>query len=259
PPAAPRARHGYRPPLGLPLRRDSRWGTIISVLAHALLILLILAPLFQHDVALVVTQSGGGPGPRGGGGGGRQGTGGERPREEHIRYFALAPAAAPPLAAAQPPKPLPPPLAKVDVKVDAAPPPVALAPAAGIGGGTGNDGTNGMGPGSGGGVGTGTGTGIGSGTGPGTGGGGVGDTAIATNYFANFPLDHPSSLTGRTIKIRFALDSTGKVLQVEFDPTGTRSFDQELRQRLMTFKFRPAFLRSSGAPVPSVYETVISF
>ena len=62
----------------------------MSFLLHALVILLFLVPLFEHDVTLLATRSGGGPGPAGGGGGGRRGTGGEQ-REEHVRYVALAP------------------------------------------------------------------------------------------------------------------------------------------------------------------------
>src|SRR6516162_2350469 len=71
-----RTRPPFRPPTGLPLRRESRWGTVVSVLLHALVILLILAPIFGHDVALVATRDGLGPGARGGGGGGDRGSGG---------------------------------------------------------------------------------------------------------------------------------------------------------------------------------------
>jgi protein TonB len=270
PPAAPPARRpAYRPPLGLPLRRESRWGTVVSVLLHALVILFVLAPLFQHDVALVATRGGGGPGPVGGGGGGNRGSGGQ-PREEHIRYFTVAapaptplvtpkPAVPKPPAPVVPPQPVVPQIAKVDEHVDSTPPPTAIAPVAGVGGGTGNDGTRGTGPGTGGGIGTGVGTGTGSGEGPGTGGAGVGDTAIATNYFADIPMEHPKSVAGKSITIHFALDDAGRIMRVEFESTGSRSFDKELREHFMNWKFRPAFLRSSGTPVPSVYPTTVSF
>ena len=88
PPAPPAPHPAYRPPLGLPLRRESRWGNVVSLLLHALIILLILVPLFEHDVLLKATRGGGGPGPAGGGGGGHRGTGG-RPRQENVRYFAV--------------------------------------------------------------------------------------------------------------------------------------------------------------------------
>ena len=118
----------------------------------------------------------------------------------------------------------------------------------------------GAGPGTGGGIGTGSGPGRGSGEGPGTGGGPLGDTAQATNYFAVLPLDsHPRNLDGKQLTLRFALDERGTITRVEFASTGDRGFDKKLREKMMEWKFRPAFLRSSGTPVASVYETQIGF
>jgi len=251
----------YRPPLGLPLRRESRWGSVVSFLVHALIVLLVLAPLMQHDVALLATHVGLGAGPRGGGGGGNRGSG-VRPREEHVQYVRTVPrVATAPLQPPVPPKPkpVPPPppptiptIARVEVKVDASAPslPTNIADGSAVG----------AGPGTGGGIGTGSGPGRGSGEGPGTGGGPLGDTAQATNYFAVLPLDsHPRNLDGKQLTLRFALDERGTITRVEFASTGDRGFDKKLREKMMEWKFRPAFLRSSGTPVASVYETQIGF
>lgn len=255
-----RSRPAYRPPLGLPLRRESRWGTLVSMLFHALVILLILAPLMDHDVLLEATRGGLGPGPAGGGGGGSKGAAG-RPREEHIQFVRSQPqVAAAPIPTPVPPKPvIPPPqpptvptLAKIDVKIDAGPP--VAAP------NFGDAGTLGAGPGTGGGIGTGTGPGRGSGTGPGTGGGAIGDTALANAYFSTMPLSGvPHSLSGKQVVVRFALDDRGNILRIDFASTGSSSFDKSLRETLKEWKFHAAFLRSSGIPVPSVYETQIGF
>jgi hypothetical protein len=262
-PAAPRApRPRYRPPLGLPLKRDSRWGQAVSFLLHALLILFILAPLFQHDVELVAERGAGGAGPAGGGGGGHRGTGGES-NPEALRFFATPPApkaAATPLVAPQPPKPVPPPpppdpvpAPKVDVPVEAPPSAVAVAPNSGVGGGTGNDGTGGTGPGTGGGVGTGTGTGKGSGTGPGTGGEG-GEIYLATPEALLLPpIPAPNRVKGKTLLVKFSIDERGKVLRVEFASSGDGGYDKQMRAKFLEYKFRPAH-KGDGTPVASVYE-----
>ena len=261
PPAGRALRPRYRPPLGLPLRRDGRWGEVWSLVLHVLVIFLILAPLFQHDVALVAERGAGGPGPAGGGGGLR-GTGGAE-RAERVRFFGVAPAPPPaptppvtfvpptpkPIAPpVPPPVPVPPTVAPPDV----APPPAELAPVVGAGGGTGADGTAGTGPGAGGGVGTGIGPGRGSATGPGTGGDG-GQIYLATPEAMILPpYDRPSSVQGKKVHIDFSLDERGKVLGVVVTPTGSRSYDKLLRARLLEYKFRPAH-RSDGTPVASVY------
>ena len=256
----------YRPPLGLPLRRESRWGSVVSLLLHGLLLLLIFMPLFEHDVLLQATRGGGGPGPVGGGGGGQRGTGGES-RQENVRYVAVAPApaSAPAIVAPQPPKPVPPPPEpvppeppKVDVKLDASMAPAAIAPVAGTGGGTGSDGTGGTGPGTGGGTGSGVGTGTGSANGPGTGGDGMSDTMIAHPTYQPLPFDPaPSSVRGKPLKVQFLLDDRGNILKVQFASSGDRSYDKAVRETFSRWTFRPAVLRTTGAPVPSVFE--ISF
>jgi periplasmic protein TonB len=258
-PQAPRTK--YRPPLGLPLRRDGRWGDIVSLVVHALIVLLVLAPLFEHDVKLVAMMGAGGAGPVGGGGGGHRGTGGQD-LGERLRFFSTAPApqpASPPLASPQPAKPvIPPPPAPPEpqlpvvaaVDVPALP---TTAPVVGTGGGTGNDGTGGTGPGTGGGVGTGIGTGKGSGAGPGSGGEG-GKIYPATSDYAIMPLmDKPASVRGKKLKLSFSIDERGKVLRVEFESTGDRSYDKQLRAKLLEYRFRPAHTLD-GTPVPWVYE-----
>lgn len=231
------------------------------MLLHLLILFLILVPLFEHDVELVAERGAGGAGPVGGGGGGRRGNGGEN-REEHVRYVAVKPPAAPPaqqLQAPTPPKPVPPPpkeivppVATVEIKLDVPPAQVDVAPVAGTGGGSGTDGTKGTGPGTGGGTGTGAGTGTGSANGPGTGGDG-GDIYLATpEYLILPPLPSPSSVRGKKLKLLFALDDHGKVLRVEFESSGDRSYDKLLRAKCLEYKFRPAHKRD-GTPVASVF------
>ena len=70
---------------------------------------------------------------------------------------------------------------------------------------------------------------------------------------------HPRNLDGKKLVVRFAVDDRGNVLRVEFASTGDRSFDRYLRDVMMGWKFRPAFLRSTGTPVPSVYEAEWDF
>jgi hypothetical protein len=261
-PSAPRPR--YRPPLGLPLKRDSRWGQAVSFLLHALLILFILAPLFEHDVELVAERGAGGAGPAGGGGGGRRGSGGES-RPEALRFFAAPPApppAATPLVAPQIQQPLPPPppppppdpipVIKTDVAVEAPPSPNVTAPNPGLGGGTGNDGTAGTGPGTGGGVGTGVGTGKGSANGPGTGGEGGSIYPASPETMLIPPIPVPRSVSGKTLQLLFSLDERGKVLRIEFSSSGDRSYDKQLRAKFLEYKFRPAH-KGDGTPVASVY------
>ena len=70
----------------MPLSTAGRWqGTILSVLLHALLILLLLAPALVAKRTLLDAPPGaGGEGPAGGGGGGSGGTGGS-PLEERLQ------------------------------------------------------------------------------------------------------------------------------------------------------------------------------
>jgi hypothetical protein len=124
--------------------------------------------------------------------------------------------------------------------------------------GTGDSGASGgAGPGSGGGVGTGTGTGRGSANGPGK-GGGEGEIYPATPDFLVMPaLPVPSKVRGRTVRLVFHIDASGKITALEFDSTGDSGYDRELRGRLMEYRFRPAH-RADGTPVASTYVTELT-
>jgi protein TonB len=197
---------------------------------------------------------------------------------ERLHYVAVAPPPAPSVAGvekAQPPTPVPKPVVPLPkpivkeptpaVKPVAPPAVAAIAPSATpqlamAGAGTGDSGTSGgqgAGPGSGGGVGSGAGTGRGSGTGPGT-GGGTGDIYPATPDFLVMPaLPVPSKVRGKTIRLVFELDASGKITSLKFDSTGDSGYDKELRERLMDYRFRPAH-KADGTPVPSVYVTELT-
>lgn len=274
PPDAPRGvRSAYRPPVGLPMRRPGRWGVPASVLVHVILVILLTTPILGAPALdAVVPLGAGGPGPAGGGGGGRRGAGGA----ERLQFITAAPPAPPvappklerpevePVRTVRPPKPVVPktvaPAAeapKVQVALAAPPPPPQVALEPGAGGGTGSDGTSGTGPGTGGGVGSGEGTGRGSGEGPGT-GGGEGTIYPATPDFLVMPaLPVPKRVQGKTIELRFTIDERGKILKVEFEPTGDASYDRQLRERLSEYRFRPAH-KKDGTPVPSVYVTQLT-
>ncbi|HEX6534921.1 MAG TPA: hypothetical protein VF041_09995 [Gemmatimonadaceae bacterium] len=269
----------YRPPTGLPLERQGRWGVPVSVLLHALLFALLLLPLL-FTPRLPVLPTGGGPGAAGGGGGGRRGTGG-RPAQERLQYIDVRPAAAAPAEAPvtappkeqapkpEPPKPVPKPAVKPVAKPVVPPPPAApaprvsaVAPAAasplpGEGGGSGDDGTNGAGPGTGGGVGAGIGPGRGNASGPGTGGGNGTVYPPVPDYFPLTPTRHPR-LPGDSLVIYFTLDERGNVLRLEVPSTGDRQFDREMRERYAEVKFRPA-TKGDGTPVAGRFPVVVRF
>ncbi|MBX9928298.1 MAG: hypothetical protein K2X99_05225, partial [Gemmatimonadaceae bacterium] len=68
----------FRPPVGLPVRAESRVGGAVASMAfHLLIFLLIAGPLFVRQVLDPTMGGAGGAGPAGGGGGGRGGSGGE--------------------------------------------------------------------------------------------------------------------------------------------------------------------------------------
>lgn len=274
-----RGRARYRPPAGVPLQRTERWGVPLSVIAHVLLVALLVSPVFGPSDPL--TQLGaGGAGPSGGGGGGgvlaglrASSASGALSAGERLRYVGIAADAAPLLPQSEPTTPTvePPPdrtpekdkleprkpeVEPVSSLATRAPSVGIASPIASTGGGSGGDrgGAGGAGPGAGGGVGTGIGPGRGSSTGMGT-GGGEGTVYPATPDFLVMPaLPVPASVRGKTIELRFTLDDRGKILKVEFDPTGDGSYDRQLRTRLAEFRFRPAH-RMDGTPVPSVYVT----
>lgn len=269
-----RGRKHYRPPVGVPLERRQWWGVPLSAVAHLLLLALFLFPIWSRADIIAPTGAGG-PGPAGGGGGGSPGAQSESdasPRGERLRYVTVAPTPPPVQQATEkpvPPKPVvrpPEPVVRRTpevVKPVVPPQPTAIQPSAApqlalAGSGSGDSGTSGgAGPGTGGGVGTGTGTGRGSGNGPGT-GGGEGQIYPATPDFLVMPaLPVPSKLHGKTIRLVFQIDVSGKIKALEFDSTGDSGYDRELRERLMEYRFRPAH-KSDGTPVPSTYVTELT-
>ncbi len=276
-----RGREHYRPPVGVPLERRQWWGVPLSVVAHILLVAAFLVPIWR-TADIVTTTGAGGPGPAGGGGGGSPGTppaGNAVPSGERLHYVSVAPTppptSQPAIEKEAPPKPVvkavvPPPKPVVEpprekVNPTVAPQPAAIKPTAtGLpqlalnGAGTGDSGSSGgAGPGSGGGVGTGTGTGRGSANGPGK-GGGEGKIFPATPDFLVMPaLPVPSKVHGRTVRLIFHIDASGKITGLEFDSTGDSGYDKELRARFMEYRFRPAH-REDGTPVASTYVTELT-
>lgn len=248
----------YRPPAGVPVEHPGRWGLPVSILLHVLIIFLLIVPAVATGVIPSPLAIGaGGPGPTGGGGGGSAGAGVKSIVPERLRFLHVMPQAAPaPPAQPAVTPPVPPPVEKEPeptpppepVKTSAAESAPVEVSTSGEGAGTGNDGTSGTGPGTGGGIGSGVGTGIGSGVGPGT-GGGVGDIyPPSPTQLLLPPQPVPKELAGTSVEIFFDVDSTGKVLSIEFAPTRNRSFNSKLRERLQETRFRPA-TRPDGTPV----------
>ena len=239
------------PALGLPPARENRRASaLLSVLLHALIVMLLVTPFAVHHAIVEVEQGAGGAGPAGGGGGGHGGTGGVQTQQERLQFIHVAPpaAAAPtqPLEPILPPTPVPPP---EPVKVEPTPvlqPAVAVAPiklpevaaTPGAGGGTGHDGTNGSGPGTGGGVGTGVGTGRGSGVGPGTGGGNQANYPPRVMELFIPPMPVPDKARGSHIVAEFDVDSTGRVLSFDFTRTKDGDYNKRLSEVFRGFRFR---------------------
>jgi protein TonB len=257
--AARRAWHRMRPvpATGMPRPRERRrTGTLVSLIAHGLLVFMLMNPEAGHtDPNLVeVPQGGGGPGPAGGGGGGRLGTGG-------IKYVTLRP---PPPPVVPPPVPTPTPQLVIEppkpVVVEPLPPaPVkpaeepkvevkAQAPTPGDGGGTGRDTTGGNGPGTGGGVGSGIGTGRGSSVGPGTGGGNALNYSPTPIEIYMPPMPTPSNVKGFHLIAEFDVDETGKVVDFKFTPTRDKGYNRALEASLKSMRWRPA-VTPEGKPI----------
>lgn len=271
PPPTPRKRPPLRPPIGIPLRDVSRReGTIVSVLVHAVVLFLILAPpvFMATKLDFVQKQGAGGAGPVGGGGGGSGGMGGRMPRER-LRFIQMVtppaqPAVAPPVT--PPVKPPPQPVEKPKPEpVKPAPPPPPVPPAAdqaasdakdvkdvsvvsGSGGGSGKDGTAGSGSGSGGGVGSGVGTGRGTGVGPGTGGGGDANYPPAVISLPILPLPVPSKVRPYKLVAYFEVDTIGNARLLAFNPSNDGGYNRRIREMLNEIRFRPG-TRPDGRPV----------
>lgn len=260
-------RRPYRPPMGMPLRGEGRWGAPFSIVVHIVLILVLVMPVFARVVAPELFP-GGGLGPAGGGGGGTGGLGGWRPQPidpEGLRYIRVAPEP-PPQETAEaetpvpqeeevpPPEPEPEPAQEEEAQPET--PPQSAAPVPGTGGGTGNDGTSGTGPGTGGGTGSGVGTGTGSADGPGT-GGGEGRDYLPTPELLVLAPDAPNRLKGKVITVTFTLNERGDVLRVDFPSTGDRGYDRRLRERMNEMRFRPA-VGPDGQPMAATYPVKIT-
>jgi periplasmic protein TonB len=118
----------------------------------------------------------------------------------------------------------------------------------GTGGGSGHDGTNGSGPGSGGGVGSGVGSGRGSGVGPGTGGGTQANYPPQPIELFIPPVPVPDKVRGSHIVAEFDVDSTGRVLGMDFTHTRDRDYNKRLEEAFRGFRFRPG-TRPDGTPL----------
>ncbi len=260
-------------PLGLPKgREDRRLGTAVSLLLHLLLIYLIITPFTRHHPIHEIAQGAGGPGPAGGGGGGRGGTGGQtRLRTEHLDYVTVAPAPKSEPATVPPPPPklapvkppvVPPPVvtpqavASTPTVAAAAVKPLDVAATPGVGGGSGHDGSGGNGPGRGGGVGSGVGTGRGSGNGPGTGGGTQANYPPQPIEVFLPPYPIPDNVKGFHLVAEFDVDSTGRVVSMDFTPTPNRGYNRRLDEVFRSFKFRPG-TTPGGTPVHMKAQIVV--
>lgn len=266
----------YRPPIGIPIEKERRARSLVlAILLHVAVILLLIVPFTSPELMSEVLGAGG-LGPAGGGGGGNRGTGGEL-KQERLQYIQVAPAPAPVTRPTVQPPVIKPPVIKPPV----VPPPVAPTPpvtppvtpaptpattgataaatasaTSGTGGGSGTDGSAGSGPGSGGGVGSGVGTGRGSSVGPGTGGGPGSIYPPAPTELFLPPLPVPNKAKG-TIVVVFDVDSTGKVLDLQFNPTKDGAYNRKLRDALVAIRFRPA-TNAQGVPVRAKTEITYS-
>ena len=227
-------------------------GVVTSVIVHALLLFLVVGPVWMHDTLFAVREGAGGPGPAGGGGGGTRGTGGLL--RERVRFVQVAPAPAPVANLVAPV--VKPPEVKPQPKPEPTPtPPVAqpgetkdASQVTGVGGGTGNDGTAGSGPGTGGGVGSGNGTGRGSGIGPGTGGGNGKIYPPTPTNLVILPIPVPAKVRPYTLIAYFDVDERGNTTLLSFTPSKDASYNRKVREMLLEFRFRPA-VRADGTPV----------
>jgi hypothetical protein len=257
----PEERAPFRLPTEMPLPKgeDRRAGLTISVLIHALIILLFLLPMLLTPAGRsVLVHGAGGEGPRGGGGGGMG------PREG-LRYLRVAPAPAPQsqqttTPAVTPPvitPPVTPPVVQPPVKTQEEPTPtnVTTSPdAVGPGGGSGT--TTGAGPGTGGGIGSGVGTGTGSSVGPGTGGGNDANYPPQPINTPLPPLPVPQKIRPFKVVAEFDVDSTGRVLNVDFNETPDGGYNRKLKKMFSDMRFRPG-VRPDGVPIRSKGQVIL--
>lgn len=238
--------------------RDDRalgWG--ISLLLHGLIALAFLLPLaLSPTVRAAIARGAGGAGPAGGGGG-RGGAMSNLGDRERLRFVRVAPAPEPAKQEEPKPQAVPPPLPQPETKPEEPVPTPTQQPdeqaSNATGAGTGNEGTGGAGPGSGGGVGSGVGTGRGSAMGPGTGGGAdsVYPPTMVETFLPPYPV--PSKIRPFELVASFDVDSTGRVIAVEFNETRDRSYNRKLRETLNRVRFRPG-VRADGTPTRTRFE-----
>lgn len=261
----PPQRDTYRVPIGLPLRGEQRArGAVVSLLLHLLALALLIAPVVLARNALVrMPQGAGGNGPAGGGGGGAGAMGDDY--RENLRYVRLIPTPVPTPTSIPPISPpvVPPVVVPVVPPATVAPPardvPAPEQPAgAGVGGTTVGSGGEGAGPGSGGGTGSGTGIGRGSGVGPGTGGGTQANYPPQPIEFFLPPLPAPSSVRGFQFLAEFDVDSTGKVLDMQFTPSRDGDYNRRLAGVLRSLRFRPG-TRPDGTPLRMKAQVAYQF
>ena len=265
----PPERQPYRPTIGIPVGNQRRLRSLlISIGIHLLIILLLIVPFTSPEMLREVLGAGG-LGPAGGGGGGNRGTGGIA-KDERLQFVRMVPPPPPPpplvrpptIKPIVPPPPTPPPVLKTPPQPAAPAQPSATNAAdaksavTGTGGGSGTDGSAGSGAGSGGGVGSGVGAGKGTSVGPGTGGGpGTVYPPAPTELFLP-PLPVPKKAKG-TVIVVFEVDSTGKVLDLQFTPTKDGAYNRKLREALVAIRFRPA-VNAFGVPVRGKAEITYS-
>lgn len=262
-PAPAPARRRANLPTSMPrpagAREQSRISAIVSFALHVLIIgLLILPALLSPSVRSALATGAGGAGPAGGGGG----SGGAFGTRETLHYLRVAPEPVPAQVTPVPvPTPIPVPPKPVEVKPptpqvqpQATSPPANAAPATGGAAGAGNtSGSGGAGPGTGGGIGSGVGTGTGSANGPGTGGGA--DSVYPPQPTQVFipPTPIPSKIRPFTLVAQFDVDSSGKVLSVDFNETRDGGYNKKLREQLGRIRFRPAVKRD-GTPIRAMAQ-----
>jgi protein TonB len=245
----------------MPRRKDRDWkGIIASLLVHAVILFLILAPIvgssdFTHDPVL----GGGGAGPAGGGGGGMNGPGS---REEHLEFVRVRsdPTVMPkPKPLTVPPVKAPDPKPQVESPVTPAPP-VVSSPVATTANGeaSGNAGTAGAGPGSGGGVGSGVGTGRGSSVGPGTGGGPGKDYPPTLRDLFIPPLPAPDRIKPYHLIAWFDVDEKGNAMLISFNPSRDGGYNRRLNEVLRSLRFRPG-VHADGTPMRDTVDVHFIF
>jgi periplasmic protein TonB len=261
--AQPEERAPFRLPTEMPLPKGENRtvGLTLSVLIHALIVLLFLLPMLLTPAGRsLLVQGAGGDGPRGGGGGG---TG----PSEGLRFMRIAPEPAPqpqptarttpPIATPVPP-PVTPPVVQPPVKTppEEAPPTSATASPDAIGPGGGSGTTTGAGPGTGGGIGSGVGTGTGSSVGPGTGGGNDPNYPPQPINTPLPPLPVPQRIRPFKVIAEFDVDSTGRVLGVNFTETPDGGYNRKLKKMFSDMRFRPG-VRPDGSPTRSKGQVIL--